>query len=216
MVERTADGTVRSRDATAQDSAYKTEHIAAWAMVFASLLLGAIGVCRAFGLIGGGAEAGEITTGAPGTQAVSFPAIWDGVVWLLPAIAAALLAMALHRNDHHRMLNPELLPDDEEGLWKGEHALALVMALGAIACGVLGVLVGFDVFDRGNDQPDSIPWHLAAVGLALLTNALHAVRHHQFATDEDYIVRVVERRVATPGQVTTTGTVRETGTEYRT
>lgn len=201
---------------TAQDAAYKMEHMAAWALAGLSLLLGAIGLLRGFGILGGGGDVGDVSTGAPGTQAFSFPAIWDSAVWLLPAIAAALLAMALHRNDHHRLRNPERLPDDEEGLWKAEHMLAWLMAGASILFGLLGILTGFDVFGRGNDQPDSIPWHLASLATAVLANALHAVRHHQVAADEDYIVRLVERRAgATGGAGTVTGTVREPRTGGR-
>ena len=191
----------------AQDAAYKTEHAAAWALVAASVLLGAIGLLRGFGVLGDNAT----EVGQPGTQDPSFGALWDMAVWMLPAIAAAFLASALHKTDHHRMRDPARTPDDEEGFWKSEHALAYLMALASVAFAVLGMLVSFDVLGRGNDQPDGLPWLMASVAAAILANALHNVRHHQLA-EEDYIVRVMERRGATRGTPVTGATTTEYGT----
>ncbi len=185
------------RDRGSGEGAYNAEHWLAWLTLFAALLLAAIGVLRGFGMIGGGLEQSDVSTGAPGTQAVSYGAIWDATVWLLPAIALALVAMALHRNEHHRARSPELADDTNEGLWNTEHLLAWVMALATIATAVLGILTGFDVLERGNDQPDALPWLLASIVGGISTATLHAVRHHQMATDEDRIVRIVERRIGT-------------------
>lgn len=184
----------------AQEGMYQAEHWLAWLAALVALVLGIIGLLRGFGIIGGGVDQG-VTAGSPATQAASFGAIWDGVVWLLPAIALGMLSMALHRADHHRMHDPELADDADEALWKTEHALAWLMALLTIATVVIGILTGFDVFGRGNDQPDALPWLLAAILCGTLTSTLHAVRHHQMA-EEDYILRVVERRAAAaPGPV---------------
>ncbi len=179
------------------EGSYNTEHWLAWLMLFSALLLGAIGLLRGFGLIGGGLDEADLSTGAPATQAVSYGAIWDSAVWLLSAIALSLVAMALHRNEHHRARSPELADDANEGLWNTEHALAWLMALATIATAVLGIITGFDVLDRGNDQPDAMPWLLASIVAGIATVTLHAVRHHQMATDEDRIVRIVERRIGT-------------------
>lgn len=181
-----------------QDATFKTEHTVAYVLALTSLVLAVIGLLRGFGMLGD--DATEV--GSPTTQAVSFPAIWDSMIWLLPALASGLLAWALHQSDHHRLRDPELAGDADEGGWKGEHAGAYLMALLSLACGTLGIFTGFDVFDRGNDQPDALPWMMASIVTAVLTNALHNVRHHQLAT-EDYVVRTVERRIGT-GTATTT------------
>lgn len=203
----------RGKADTDNDAAYRTEHMAAWAMSALALVLGALGMLRGFGMLGAGEDYGTVTAGSPTTEGVGYWAIWDSAVWLLPAIAAALLAMALHRNDHHRMRSTERLADDEEGLWKTEHTLAWVLTGATIAFGALGILTGFDVFDRGNDQPDALPWLLASLTTSILANALHAVRHHQLAADEDYILQVVERRAGMHATDRTTGVVYEPGTE---
>ena len=212
MSQRTVVSPGRHRgehDHDAQDGAYKTEHTLAWTMVIASIALGTIGLLRGFGVLGDNAS----ELGAAGTQDPRFPALWDMAVWLLPAIAAAFLASMFHRNDHHRMRDPEHKPDDEEGFWKTEHALAYLLAAGSVAMAVLGMLLSFDVFDRGYDQPDGLPWLMGSLASAILGSALHNVRHHQLA-EEDYIVRVVERRAATTTPLTATTT--EYGTETTT
>jgi hypothetical protein len=187
-----------------QNNTFKTEHAASYALALVSLVLGVIGLLRGFGMLGDD----PTQVGSPTTQAVSFPAIWDSMIWLLPALASGLLAWALHQSDHHRLRDPELAGDADEGGWKAEHAGAYLMALLSIACGALGILTGFDVFDRGNDQPDALPWLMASIVTAVLTNALHNVRHHQLAT-EDYVVRTVERRIGT-GTGTATTSARPT------
>jgi hypothetical protein len=75
------------------------------------------------------------------------------------------------------------------------------MALGAIALGVIGMLVGFNVFTDENrySQADGLLWTLCGLGASVLTNTLHAVRHHQLASDQDYIIAVVEERVRSRG-----------------
>jgi len=192
-----------------QDAAYNGEHMAAWAMALLALVLGAIGLLRGFGIIGDDPVAQEV--GAAGTQDPGFGAIWDGALWLLSAIAAAFLAMTLHTTDHHRMRDPDRVRDADRGMWRTEHAAAYLMALATLVTLALGLLTGFDVFDRGNDQPDGLPWLLASILYGVLAYTLHAVRHHQLAADEDAIVRIVERRLGTD----TAGTVRPT-TEYGT
>jgi hypothetical protein len=41
--------------------------------------------------------------------------------------------------------------------------------------------MGFHLLGQGDHQYDSMPWHLGSIGMAVLTNALHSVRHHQLA-----------------------------------
>ena len=184
----------------AQEGALNPEHTAAYALAATAVVLGIIGALRGFGVLG---NDGTAETGAAGTQDIGFPAIWDSVTWFLPAITAALLSFALHRNDHHRLRDPERATDNDEAGWKTEHTLAYVMTVASIVFAVLGMLTGFNVFGRDNgDQPDGIPWHLAALGTAILANTLHSVRHHQMSREHF----VVERRTDTAdGAASTTG-----------
>jgi hypothetical protein len=187
-----------ARRSTAGDQAYTTEHSLAYVMAVVALVLGVIGVLRGFGVIGG--------SDASNTPNGNVSALWDGVMWLLPAISAAFLAWALHTNDHHRMRDTAQLPDADEGMWKGEHAAAYLSAAASVVFALLGMLVGFHLLGRGDHQYDSIPWHLASIGMAVLTNALHSVRHHQLATDDDF---VATRRVeGTPAANGVSGTPR--------
>jgi diacylglycerol kinase len=191
-----------------QEAAFRTEHMAAYAMAVVALLLGAIGLLRGFGILGD--DATEV--GEPGTQAIGFPAVWDSSVWLLAAIAFGLLSWALHQSDHHRMRSSEHSSDAHEGAWKGEHLFAYIMAAATVVTALLGILTSFDVFDRGNDQPDGLPWLLASVLYGVVTNTLHNVRHHQMAT-EDNVARIVDQRMA--GRTVTGRTTTEYGTETR-
>jgi hypothetical protein len=177
---------------------YDFEHIVAWVMALAALLFMAIGLLRGFGVIGaeGDSFLPADTPGAPSQVHWLF-----GAVWLLAGLAASFLAMAFHRNDHHWLRDPEVLDDTDEALWKSEHLGAWVLALATLVFGAIGLLVGLDVFDR-NFPEEGILWLVAANVTGILTNTLHSVRHHQMAHEEDYLVRMVERRVGT----TTTGT----------
>jgi hypothetical protein len=204
-VARDVGSEVSRRDVAEQDSMFEGEHWLAWLFSLIAIVLGVIGVLRGFGYIGGPAS----SDAASGTVAGYFGTVWDCIVWMLPAISAGLLSMALHQADHHRMRNPERLGDRDEGLWKAEHAAAWLFALLTIVFGVLGMLVGFHLLGGGNHQPDSVPWLLASIGSGVLTNTLHAVRHHQLASDADYIVRVVEERVGRPAVTGQPGIVRE-------
>ena len=167
------------RDARTNEAMYQSEHWLAWLFAIGAIVLGVIGVLRGFGLIG--------DTGVTDNTRL------DGFTWLLPAIAAALLSFALHSNDHHRMA--ERGDTADRSLMMLEHSLGYLVALATIAGGVLGILVGFDVFNNGNIPQDGYIWSIAAIGGGVLVNTLHAVRHHQTAENEDYIVSIVESRV---------------------
>jgi hypothetical protein len=191
-----------------QEGMYHIEHWLAWLMALAAIVLGAIGLLRGTGVIGGGNAAN------PGVAGGAYGTVWDSVIWLLPAISAALLSLALHRNDHHRIRDPEWMGAADESLWKTEHGLAWLTAVGTIVLGVLGILVGFHVFGGGNHQPDGIPWLLASLGGATLTNTLHSVRHRQM-TEEDRVVRLVQERAGTSATLPASGVVREPRPEIR-
>ena len=175
------------RQSDAQEGAFNTEHMAAYAFAALAVILGLVGLLRGFGILGND-ETRDL--GEAGTRDIGFPAIWDSVVWLLPMLSAALLAWAFHRNEHHRLRDPDRTTDPDEAGWKTEHLLAYLMALISVVTAVLGMLVGFNVLGRDlGDQPDGIPWLLASLGAAILANALHSVGHHQLSRDRsDFIV----------------------------
>lgn len=216
MAQRTGDTTYQyddDRGSKAQAGAYNMEHTLAYLMVVVALALGAMGVLRGFGIVGDG-EPTAVTQNAPGategtTQEVAGAGdnanpLADGFVWMLPAIAAAMLANCLHRNEHHKRATNSNMESDKK--FGAEHGMAYLVAAGSIAAGTLALLVGFDVFDRGNVQQDGWLWGLAAIGTAILANTLHAVGHHQTATDEEYIVRMIDQRVTSGGSTMGTGT----------
>jgi hypothetical protein len=176
----------------AQEAAFNTEHMLAYAFAVTALILGIIGALRGFGILGND-EARDL--GEAGTRDPGFPAIWDSVIWYLPALAAALLAWCFHRNEHHRRRDPDDVTDKDEAGWKGEHTAAYVMAALSVVAAVLGMLTSFNVFGRDlGDQPDGIPWLLASLGSAILANALHSVGHHQLSRDVAAERRTTERR----------------------
>jgi hypothetical protein len=176
---------------------YHVEHWAAWILAGLAVALGVVGLLRGFGVIEG---IDTDTAGLTADPVGQF--IQDGLVWLLAGISAAVLSFALHANDHHRSRHSatgysEGHVTGEGALWATEHLFAMLMAIAAFGLGLFGVLVAFDVFDRGNDQVDGMLYLLASIGASILTVTLHAVRHHQVATDEDYIIAIVEERVRT-------------------
>jgi hypothetical protein len=176
------------------------EHGLAYGFMVLSLVLGFIGLLRGFGVIGG--------NDASNTPFGNISALWDGIVWLLPAISMAFLAWAFHANDHHRMRDPENLDAADETAWKNEHMAAGIMAIASIVFALLGILTGFHYLGHGDHQFDSMPWHLASIGCAILTNALHSVRHHQTVSDDVFIVtRVSEHDERLPDPALGSGRV---------
>jgi hypothetical protein len=205
MVDHRRDNDRSARDDTAQQSAYHTEHWLAWLFSAGAIVLGVLGILRAFGAYGAAnTVGGQVTSISPGGLPDTY---WDGGLLLLASIAAALLAFALHRTDHHRMRDLDAVPDSEEGLWKLEHALAYVMAIATVVFAVIGLLTGYNKIGGHHWQPDGVPWLLCAVGLGVLTNVLHSVRHHQMLPEEHIVrrpvvaetERVTERPTVAPG-----------------
>jgi len=167
----------------AHDAALEAEHWLAWLLSAVAILLGLLGLLRAYGIIGAAntTTAGQVTSISPGGLPDTY---WDGGLLLLAALSAALLAFAMHRNDHHRMRDLSNVPDREEALWKTEHLLAYIMTVASVAFAIIGVLTGFNKDGGHHWQPDGIPWLLASIGTALLANVFHSVRHHQLAHEE--------------------------------
>jgi hypothetical protein len=190
--------------ATAQRSAYNGEHSIAWIMGLAALILGAIGLLVGFGVIAGGTE-DVVEVGGIGEEAVADAGVpnWqEGLLWLLPAVSAGMLALSLHRTEHHRTRMGDEVAGSDRAMFSMEHALAYLMALAAIATGVLGLLIGFDMFDRGNIPGDGYLWSTSSILFSIVSAALHPTQHHA-VVDEDYVVSILERRTAT---MTTTPT----------
>lgn len=201
------DATVTTRhhdDGDGHKGAFNAEHGMAYAVIGVSLVLGVIGLLRGFGILGGGADVQDISTGAPGTQAASYGSLWDSAVWFLPAIALAFTGWALHMTRHHRIGMDEDRRDSNEGAFKTEHMLAYLMGAATIAAAVLGILVGFDLLGRGNDQPDALPWLFAALHYGVLTAALHNSGHHLPAEAPSYLTSRVVERVSQPAPPVTT------------
>jgi hypothetical protein len=190
---------------------YMAEHWLAYLFALAAIVFGVLGLLRGFGLIGDTTTV--VTVGGAQITNVSIPnPKADAFVWLLPAIASAMLAFALHSNDYHRRSTGE---GSEAGMFQAEHWLAYLFAAVTIVMGALALLVGFDLFDRGNVQSDGRIWATGAIGAAALTNTLHALRHHQVAADEYFVAAMMEERERTtarpaasmrePGMTTDTG-----------
>jgi hypothetical protein len=208
MRERTAETDRRYYEA--QNTAFAGEHVFAYVCALIAGVLAAAGVLEGFGVIDI-AEAGRgAQEGAPnaGDNQASF---LDGVLFLIPAATFAFLSFYFHASDHHRMRDVRTVDDKDKAAWGAEHAGAILMGLTATVLAVLGILVGFDAFSSGHTAEDGILWQLASLVPAVLSCALHSVRHHQLSVEEDYIVRIVEDRVGTRGTMTGTTTGNTTG-----
>ena len=170
-----------------RDGAYAAEHTLGWLFALIALALGSIGLLVGFGVIGG-SEQGVNIDDAAGAGAAGASDWMQGALWLLPAIAMALLSRALHSADHHeRGLYGH---ESHDSMFNTEHAGAYLAALLTIGAAALAPLVGFDVFDRGNTAQDGLMWGIASIVPAVVTGTLHAVRHHQHAV----VTTTVERR----------------------
>jgi len=217
----------RERYQKAQSAAYNAEHTGAYILALAAIVLGVLGLLTAFQIVelrdygatasfeaGAGQQAEEGTQGTANVatagldaESTSADSFWDGILLLTTASAAAMLALCLHRNDHHRTRDPRTVSDRDTGFWAAEHAAAYALAVGTIVVGAVAVLTGFDAFDTGTDQRAGIIWAFTALLGGILTATLHSVRHHQTVAEEDHLVRVVRERVGSreverPGMTT--------------
>jgi hypothetical protein len=181
---------------------YGFEHALAWLMTFLAILLGAIGILSGYGLLGTIAE--EVQAPAQTVQTLQASAeFWDAMVWMLPAVGAGLLAYAFHSGGHGEVAE---MTEYRSGMSQSEKWLGYLFALGTIGVGLFGILVGFDVFNMGDDHFDGVLWGFLSVIGGTLTVAMHGIQ----AADEDYLVTLVERRVRTTGAAPITGGTAET------
>jgi hypothetical protein len=199
------------RYAETQDAAFTGEHLLAYFCAAVAVVLAAVGILEGFGHIDI-AEAGRgAQEGAPNVTDEGGASFLDGVLFLIPAVTFAILAFYFHASDHHRLRDVRTVDDKDRAAWMSEHGGAILAGLTAMALAVIGTLVGFDAFSNGNTAEDGILWQLASLVPAVLSCALHSVRHHQLSAEEDFVVAIVEQRVTGPRA--TTGTVTETSRE---
>lgn len=198
---------MKAQDDTANAAAYQTEHWLAWLFAAIAVVGGILALLRGFAIIGNSLSVTGVVTGSNSNP------LYDGFVWMLPAIAAALLSFALHNSGHHRVNEGGKADKPDTGLFKTEHLLAYLFAAGTIAAGVIALLVGFNIIGTGNPQPNGWLWGLTSIGLGTITNTLHTVRHHQLAAEEDYIAAMMDRRMSAMSSMPATSTVREPGLE---
>ena len=189
----------------AQDALYGVEHVGAWLLALTAAVLGVLGTLVGLNVL----ELRDQTTliGTDTTdegQTLLSSNFWDGAMLLFSAMTAGLLAFCLHANDHHRLRDLSSVPRSERAMWTTEHGLAYLIGLGSIVYVVIGLLTGFNAFKDTHDQGDGLIWIWFGLAAATVTTALHAVRHHQVAVEQDYIVRIVEDRVRMRSGGTTT------------
>ena len=193
--------TGRAYEYERHDTARNTERTLAWVFAVMAVALGVIGLLRGFGILFGSDVAAEDAVGAGAQGMVNWHA---GLLWMLPAIASAFVAVALNFTEFNHP--GELRDSGEEKLFKTGAMLSYVLMAGAIAAGVLALLIGFDVFDRGNIPGDGFLWGVAAIISGGASIAPRMAGHRATVADEDYIVRIVEDRVAATGTARTTTT----------
>ena len=75
----------------------------------------------------------------------------------------------------------------EEDAGRTEHMAAYAAAVASALFAVLGILVGFDVFDGDNTFYDGLTWHLLSLLCAILAFGLHGIEHHQPEVERDSI-----------------------------
>jgi hypothetical protein len=143
MTQRT--GTITTTDRR-DDGAFDAEHAAAWLFAAIAVGLAGIGLLVGFDVIGGASSA--TVENAAGEAGLAESGFWDGMLWLIPSFSSALLAFALHRPRHHAR-SGRAGSRDHDNTFQVEHALAYVMTVTAVATAVMGMLVGWDVFDNG-------------------------------------------------------------------
>jgi hypothetical protein len=190
-----------------QTGAYNAEHFLAYICLVGAIAMAVIGLLIGFGQI----DAWNTGLGADEVTAPMSATFWDGLLWITVALSLYMLSSALHQTEHHFDRPPSTLDSANKSMWAGEHYVAYLTAIAAIALGVLALLVAYDAFGNDNTVFDGLLWMFTSLGASIGTLTLHTVRHHQAATDEDYIMSVVERHSTAPH---TSGT-RVPGTERR-
>jgi len=217
MAERTVSrGDTRREDeayAKAQEAAFAGEHFFAYLTAAVAFVLMALGLLEGFGVVdivdAGAAAAGNPGVNEGGDARTQF---LDGILFLIPAATFAFLSLYFHASDHHRMRDVRSLNDKDKSAWTAEHGGAMLAGLVATVLAIIGLLVGFDAFGSDYTAEDGILWSLASLVPAILSVALHMVRHHQATAERDVIIAMIEERVvrvSNPGATTGTTTTAE-------
>lgn len=182
-----------------QQALYHSEHLFAWLCAIGAIALGVVAALVGFGVIG---EETALPVGQPGTtggtEAFS-ENLLNGLLWMIPAISAAILSYSMHRTEHHRRRAPLTKPDSEQAFFAFEHFMAMVAGIVAISLGAVCLAVGYDLFDRGNTHGDGYLWGLLSIGASTLSLTFHTVVHHQMAQEEAYddehLTSIVDERI---------------------
>jgi len=183
----------------AQTGTYNAEHWLAWVFTAGAIAMAVIGLLIGFGML----DAWETDVFQDEGDVIGpRGSFWDGMLWMIGALSLYMLGHALHQSEHHFGQNPSEIDSTNKSLFTVEHALSWVAALAALVLGVIGLLVAYDAFDNDNTVFDGILWMLASLGASIGAATLHTVRHHQMASEEDYIVSVVERYSTSPRSTT--------------
>jgi hypothetical protein len=192
------------------DGAYSFEHYLSWFLGLGAIILGVIGALIAFDVISVRTIniQGTDVTGVRGTGNEVFN-FQDGMLFLLPSIALAFLAMTFHATEHHMRIS-----EWREKLWSAEHGVAYLGLIATLGLGAAGFLVGFDVLDEGWTWRSGVTWHMLSILSGVLTATMHTVGHHQYVYDEDDIRVMVEDRLSRTAERPAT-VVRGRGVEER-
>src|SRR3970282_289438 len=114
--------TGRAYEYERRDAARNTERTFAWVFAILAVTLGVIGLLRGFGILFGSDVAAEDAVGAGAQGMVNWHA---GLLWMLPAIASAFVAVALNFTEFNHP--GELRDSGEEKLFKAGSMLAYVL-----------------------------------------------------------------------------------------
>ncbi len=158
-----------------------TEQAGAFVVGILAVVLGVIGLLRGFGVF----EQGTVEQ-APLTA--NFGA---GLMWLIPAVAVAILAVTLARADH---------PHSGEQGASGQmgHTIAYLGAIVTVVLAALAILTGFNWIGQDTTAATGLLWGSASIVSAFVTLAAHMIPPTAVA-DQDQLVRMVESRVRASG-----------------
>jgi hypothetical protein len=198
-----------------RDGTYKGEHTLAWIFGLGALALGVIGTLVSFDIIDLRDLFGSTGVAATNEDVGYFE---DSLLFFVPAFVLGLLAWTMHDSEHHvRHYGAAMdarLDRGQRTMYATEHGLAYFGALAAIVLGVIGVLVGYDIFDKGYTWRDGVTWQLMSLVVAGVTGMLHAAGHHQVLAEQDEIDVLIEERMANVME-RAAGNMRPTATEPR-
>lgn len=125
---------------------------------------------------------------AGGLQAAVQSDFWEGILWMLPGFASAILAWSMN--------GARTLSSDDSRA--PSRMLAYVLTIVTVALGVLALLVGFGVIGDTYTPLDGVLWGMASMLFSIITAAAFAMAPSP-AMEADYLARMVEARTARTG-----------------